>query len=668
MKKSNRSIILAVIISVVFAFFTYRLAQMQLIEGESYLETAEKMTVKNVTITAARGEIRDRYGRALATNTVSYDVIFDKAFLPDEKLNSTIEKLITLLGKADEEWIDNLPITESEPFEFTDEETAVLVMKSKLGLNTYATVQNCLDEMTERFELEGYSGDIKRKIMGIRYEMLRKEYSYNNNYVFAEDVSEHTIAIVKENNFILQGVDINVSSKREYLSGTSMPHIIGTISSIYDGEYADLKEKGYKMSDKIGRSGIEKYFEDELKGVDGTKMIEQNSSGAVVSTTITDEPINGNTVKLTIDQKFQEDCQNLLEKYIKLQQEEQMNDTGYDCNAGAVVVMNTNTGEVISAATYPSYDMETYYNDYKSLESDTKNTPLFNRAISGAYRPGSTFKPAVALAGLASGTITNESMVNCQQEYTYFEDHVYTCLDYHSYLNVVSGLRESCNIFFYDVGRRVGIGTLNQYCEQLGLGVSTGIEIPENIGVLDGYTYRKKIGLPWYIGDVVQCSIGQGENKFSPLQLASYISTIANDGVRYSEHIIKEIDNYDGTKTISKTLPEILNVLDIGAQDVASVKQGMYQVVHDGTGKVVFDGFHIDVAGKTGTAQVGGGSENTLFVSFAPYEDPEITVVTVLEHGGFSRVNCYLAREIYEAYYKYRGTEYKSSETGILLN
>lgn len=668
MKKSNRSIILGVIIFVVFALFTYRLAQMQLIEGESYLETAEKMTVKNVTITAARGEIRDRYGRALATNRISYEVIFDKAFLPDEKLNSTIEKLITLLEKSEEEWIDRLPISKSEPFEFTNDETAVSAMKKKLGLNNYATVENCIDEMTERFELEGYNTDIKRKLMGVRYEMLRMDYSYNNNYVFAEDVSENTIAIVKENNFVLQGVDISVSSEREYLSGTSMPHIIGTISPIYDGEYETLKAKGYKMSDQIGRSGIEKYFEDELKGVDGTKLIEQNSSGAVVSTTITEEPKNGNTVMLTVDQKFQEKCQNLLEKYIKLQQEEQMNDTGYDCNAGAVAVINTNTGDVLAAATYPSYDMETYYSDYKSLNDDTKNTPLFNRAINGAYRPGSTFKPAVALAGLANGTITKESMVTCKQEYTYFEDQTYTCLDYHSHMNVVSGLRESCNIFFYDVGRRVGIGTLNQYCEQLGLGVGTGIEIPENTGVLDGYTYRKENGLQWYIGDVVQCSIGQGENKFSPLQLASYVSTIANNGVRYSEHIIKEINNYDCSKTITKTLPEILNVVDISATDAASVKQGMYQVVHDGTGKIVFDGFHIDVAGKTGTAQVGRGSEDTLFISFAPYDDPEIAVVTVLEHGGFSRVNCYLTREIYEAYYEYRGEEYKTSETGALLN
>jgi penicillin-binding protein 2 len=667
MKKSNRLFILGTIIFLLFVFFSYQLARLQLVEGKKYLEQAERLTTSTKSIEAARGEILDCYGRKLASNRVAYSVVLERNLLSDSMINHTIEKLIEVFEENGGEWYDTMPITENEPYKFTDNDFAVKRMQKKLNLNHYATVENCIDEMNEEFELQDYSGMLKRKIMGVRYEMLKNDYFATNNYTFADDVSSEIVAIIEENNFLFQGVDIRVIAERKYMKGTAVSHLLGVVGPIYQEEYDELKKKGYAMNDEIGKSGIEKAYEDELRGTDGVLAVEKNPSGEIVKETVAEEPHNGNSVMLSIDSKFQQKCQDILEKYIKIQQNERWNGTGYDACAGVAVVANVKTGAIIAAANYPSYDIETYLKDYDSLLKD-KNTPLFNRAINGTYRPGSTFKPAVAIAGLATGTITGESGVNCQKYYKYYEDHTYTCLEYHGYLNVVGGLRESCNIFFYDVGRRVGINTLNKYCKSLGLGQPTGIELPEAAGILDGYNYRLEKGLKWYVGDVVQCSIGQGENMFTPLQLTSYVSTIANNGVRHNLSLVKNVSTYDGKTILNKTLPTIAEVMDVPVDDFDLVHKGMYQVTHYGTGREVFADFYVDVAGKTGTSQIGKGSENTLFISYGPYEEPEIAVVVIIEHGGFSRLNCYAAQEIYEAYYSYNGETYKSAPAGELLS
>lgn len=664
---SKRLFILGTLVFIIFAAFCYRLAVIQIKDGSKYVEMTKSVNSKTVTINAARGEILDCFGRKLAANKTTYSVVFDKMYMPDSEVNSTIEKLIRLFEEQDEEWIDKLPITDSEPYAYTDDKDGITSLHSTLKLNYYAIAQNCVDEMMEKYDLKDYPQELARKIMGVRYEMDRKEFSFVTNYTFADDIGEKTVAIIKENSNKLNGVTISVVADREYTTGSVMPHITGVVGPIYAEEYSSLKEKGYKLNDIIGKNGIEKVFEDELKGTDGEEVISESADGEIIDSTVIKQPVNGNTVKLTIDSRLQKETQDILKKWIDYQSKNRLNDTGGDCNAGTAVVVNVKTGAVLAAANYPSYDVNDYLTDYDKL-SKAENTPLFDRALNGIYRPGSTFKPAVAIAGLASGTINTGSTVTCKQEYTYYKDHTYTCLGYHGPLSVEGALRESCNIFFYDVGRRVGITALNDYCRQLGLGEPTGLELPNANGILDGYNYRKNNNMVWYIGDVVQCSIGQGENMFSPLQLASYCATIANKGTRYKSYILDSVSNYNSTKTISETEPSVAyNIDDVSESAFDAVWRGMNQVTHAGTGKEVFGKFFVNVSGKTGTSQLGKGSENTLFISFAPYDDPEIAVCVVLEHGGFSRVNCFAAADIYKAYYSYSGEKYSYDNVNTLL-
>lgn len=619
------------------------------------------------SVSAARGEIYDRYGRELVINADSYNIIFNRLYLKDSELNETIMRLVGLLTETGEEWKDNCPLSVQAPYELIDTTSiSPASMISELGLAHYATAQNCWDAMVEKFGLQEYDDVTKRKIMGIRLTMLVADYSDAIPYTFAENISLDTVTKIEESSYLLPGVETEVDTTRQYVSGTIATHILGNIGSIYAEEWDELKEKGYSYDDHIGKSGIEKACEDDLRGKNGVRTTIRDSSGNVVSSEITTPPQAGNSVVLTIDRNLQQVAQDSLKSLID---ERQATDSGKYANAGSVVVYKVSTGEVLAAVTYPSYDMETYNKDYSSLLNDSR-LPLFNRAFSGVYAPGSTFKAATASIGLQLGEITPDETIFCKKYYTYYEDYQPTCMHYDGDVNVVDAIKVSCNYFFYETGRRIGITKLNEYCKKYGLGVKTGLEIDEASGVLAGKEYREAVGSYWTDGDTLQAAIGQSDNGFTPIQLAVYTGTLANGGTRYRAHLVKEVCDYNMDSVVRNVEPEAIESTGISQSVYDVVKKGMLSVTTDGTAASVFSDYPIQVGGKTGTATVydkGVEYNNGIFIAFAPYENPEIAVVTVVEKGGYGSGCTKTAQDIFDAYFFYQGETYTGQNAGILM-
>lgn len=635
----------------------------QIVNGDEYETAAIQYTASSVSITAARGEIVDRYGRQIVGNRMGYSIIFNKNDMPTDQTNEIIWHLTRILSEQGEEWIDNCPIeiSASGTASFVEgEDSLISKMKTALNLQSYASAQNCLDTMNEKYEVGNLDAVTARTIMGVRLNMDYMNYSTANAYTFAEDISLETMQMILENSAVLPGVEVSVVPIREYADGTIAPHLIGTTGPIYAEEWEELKAQGYSITASVGKFGIESIFESYLKGTNGVKKIERED-GKIVYEEITRDAVPGNTVVLTIDSELQKVAQESMETTIKAIQARGVASgrerNGADANAGACVVINCRTFEVLAAVTYPSYDLTRYNQDYSELLA-TDGSPLFNRVLQGTYAPGSTFKPAVALAGLQAGTITKNTKIECTGYY-YLEDYDFglTCLHVHGALNVSQAIEQSCNVFFYYTGYNLGITDLNDYCRQLGLGVATGVGMGEAVGVLAGREEREAQELGWYPADTLTASIGQNDNKFTPMQLACYVATIANGGTRYEARLIKTVKSYDMTETIIEDTsddPTILNKLNVDSQIIRVVKEGMLAVTEaeGGTASTAFADYSIKVGGKTGTADTTKtATANALFIAFAPYDEPEIAIAIVGERCGYGSYMAPVARDILDYYF-----------------
>ncbi len=658
----GRQIALYCILGAVFVLFFCTLVKIQIVDAEQY-SAAGSISSRTSAIKATRGEILDRNGNPLVTNRQGNSVVFESANFPttDDERNALIYSLIRLFEINGEEWIDNLPIIMQPNGAFTyaqDREYDIAVMKGRdlLNLNSYATPQNCMDALISMFHLEDYKPADARSIASVRYEMMRLAFSPAYPYTFAQDVSTKLVAKIKENSAYYRGVTAEIESYREYADGTIAPHILGIVGAISAEEYAELKDKGYGMNDVIGKSGLESAEEDYLRGVDGKRQISTNADGSKTSTVI-EQPRQGNTIITTIDSHLQKVVQDSLERTL--------NSISKPIpSAGAAVVLKVNTGEVLASATYPSYDNNTYNEDYEKLASMTDSHPLYNRALLSTYEPGSTIKMSVALAALEEGVITEETRVFCGGKYNYLGQD-FKCEQAHttSYQNVITALCESCNCFFYDCGKNLGYAKINEYRTILGLAQRTGIELSEAVGSMDSPEYRASLNQPWYAGYNVQTAIGQG-NLFTPIQLANYCAIIANGGTRYSLHFIKSVKSYDYAETVLEKVPEVLGKAGFKPENIDIVKRGMYRFCKVGYGAKYFRDLPVDVAGKTGTSQANWtGSDgrrvrinNAFFVSFAPYDDPEIALCVMGEGVSTSTSLLPIAADIYDYYFSTGGS------------
>lgn len=630
----------------------FRLFSLQIVKGEDYAQASMKRLVKTVPLKAQRGEILDRYGRVIVSSQITYNLEISQYKKDKKWVNDTVYSLILLMEKEDQEYMENLPVTEA-PYSYTLSEEDTKKYLKKMELDTSLSAEECIKELKERYQIsDEIPQNYLRKVIAVRAEMEQREFSQNNTFVFAENVNMNVVTVIKENDKSYPGVNVMTSYNRLYPEKVS-PHVLGRVGLIYKEEYDKLKDLGYGYTDIIGKEGIEKVFDLELKGKDGVLKVEQNELGKITDTEVLKTAEPGNDIILTIDLNLQKRAESALKDVIY-----NLRQTIHDVGGGAITVVDIHTGEILAIASYPDYDIETFLEDY---DKNYKNPlmPFWNRAISGTYEPGSTFKILTSLAVLEEGIISTSEQIYDQGKYTYWKDYQPTCHVYpgnHGYVNVSDAIKVSCNYYFYETGRKLGIEKLNEYAKKVGLGEYTGIEIPgEEKGIVAGPEYRKKIDSVWYPGDTLQASIGQSDNLFTPLQLSNYIATVVNGGTRYEAHLLYKIKNYT-TGEITEVQPKVVEQIEIQPQNYKAIMEGMRSVTEDGTASNVFQDFPIAVGGKTGTAEV-PGTNNGLFVAFAPYENPKIAISVVVEHGAHGNSIAPAAREVIEEYFKNAQTE-----------
>ncbi len=663
-KHSVRGIVAISLFMVVFVVFLGALFKIQVIDGEKYAAAGNAISVKTVKVEGARGEILDRNGSPLVTNRQGNSIIFDYAYFPsakeNDKRNQIIKALIELFEAEGLEWIDNLPITyENGQFAFLqDEESAVDSLREDLELNAYATAQNCMDALVEKYSLEQYDAASARKIASVRYEMRRIAFSYSSPYTFANDVPVEIVAKIKENSNFFIGVDVEITAYREYSDGTLLPHILGRVGLISAEEYAEKKEAGesYALNATIGKDGIEGAMESYLRGSTGIKTISTDADGNV-TTDYEIEPTQGNTVVLTIDKKLQEVAKNALSTGLEALREDSLVDP-----AGAIIIQDVNNGEILASYSHPGYDISTFSQDYSEL-SQMSNAPLWNRALMSTYSPGSTFKPCTATAALEEGIITSDTYFRCTRIYTYL-DHDFQCLQQHDKLtmNVVSAINESCNIFFYNVAEKTNIETINEYASIYGLGAKTGVELPEATGTLDSPEYRATLNQTWQPGFTLQNAIGNGGSMFSPIQLVNYCATIANGGTRYRPHFVKTVKTADYSQTVLENGAEVVLETGFSKSTLRTVQQGMIQVGTIGYCANAFKNLPVTAAAKTGTSQVDRTingvkvtTNNGFLITYAPADNPQIAICIAAEGAGSGSSLAPIAAKVYDYYFNEMG-------------
>ena len=667
----RRMMLLIAAAAVIIGLYGFRLIFLQLVNGDSFTAQATNTTDYKFTVTAARGDIVDSKGERIASSTTGYSVVLNKLLMGDEDLDTMLQKIVGLLGKNGESWNDSLLIGQPDAagrYEFTAasdnaaEQKALAAMKDNLGLQQYATADDVMEKLVEDYDLADFSLYWQRVLSGIHYEMQLQAFSNVNNFVMAENVSEATVATIKENSLSLPGVEIVETSTRSYEQGTVLPHVLGRVGKITAEKWKvtdengqvtyPLKEKGYNMNDIIGISGLESAYEDELRGKDGVETITRNSDGVIVNTALTTVPEPGHTVQLTIDSEFQKAVDQALAKNV-----EWIKNTYADskqANAGAVVVIDVKTGGVLAASNYPSFDQNLYAAQYSEYSAD-ENMPLFNRALQGLYTPGSTYKPSVAVAGLDTGLLNRNSTVNCTRVYTYYKDYRPRCAQHghgNGPIDVINAIKWSCNIFFYDVGRRLTSDVYDAYAYKLGLGQRTGVEVSEALGHLttkNDSNYTESLD--------IQAAIGQGNTAVTPIQLATYAATLANRGTRYRTHFVKAILDSNTGETLQETQPEVMDVVEDKGETFDLVREGMKGVAQTIPALAAYP---YTIACKTGSPQRSEGYyvgstykhyTNAAMIAYGPAEDPEIAIGVVVEYGGAGARTGQLVADIFNAYY-----------------
>lgn len=684
--KSDRLILLSVLLLILLCVYFVFLYKLQIIEGDAYLEQSANSIASVEQVTAARGNILDRYGRVLVSNQPSYNITINEhqLFYETGDPNAQILALTSMVESYGGIYTDTLPITKVPPFEYTemtDSQKSMLdaYFKDK-NLSENTTALELLSYMRSRYKIDNnYTAEQSRTIAGVRYE-INARYSKNYNtadYVFVKDADMKLITAMLENN--LKGVNVQTTYVRKY-STAYAAHLLGYTGMISSEEYKKYQSLNYSMNALVGKDGAEFAFESYLHGQDGTATITSTADGTVTNTVYTKEPKPGDQVYLTIDETLQEASENALAKGIEQlkadkAKEDAKNGTTPDKNdknnqitGGAVVVVDVKTGEPLAIASWPTYDLTTLSENFTKLSKDDSN-PMFDRALMGTYAPGSTFKPCTAIAALTEGVINTTKTIVCNGVFTKYANTGYApkCWIYSSYglthgaENVTTAIRDSCNIFFYTVGDELGIKKLDKYAAEFGLGESTGIELTESKGnMADPETHKDIQGVDWYNGDTVQAAIGQSDSLFSPLQIAEYCAAVANGGTRRTASILKTVRTYDYGTTVYTRDKEVLSTVNSPDYNWKAVQQGMYLVANhpNGTAYATFHDYKVKVAAKTGTAQKGSGiSNNGVFMCYAPFDDPQVAIAVVVEHSGAGASLGPIAKDILDAYFSGQTTQ-----------
>ncbi len=669
--------IINILVYLIGIILIVQLFNLQIVHGESYREQSNTRLSRTSIIKAARGSILDRSGNELAGVKTENNIEIYKTNISDDELNKSVLNLVELLNKYQIGYDDTFPI-KINPFEFTISGDELTNWKKKYKIAEDATAEESFYKFKNKYEITNDNVEEIRKIISIRYIITTTGYSATKSITIATNVNEEVVAQISERNSDFPGVSISTNAARTYLAGNLAAHVIGYTGKIKEDEYNANKDI-YNIDDIIGKTGIEYVFEKYLKGTDGEKQVEMSVDGTITGETVAKNAIAGSDVVLTIDSNLQKVTQDSLENCINKIRSGGFAQT-YDAQGGAAVVMNVNTGEVLATASYPTFEPQWFVGgisqeNWAYLRDDSRH-PQLNKTIQSTYEPGSTFKMVTAIAGLETGAITTKERINDTGVYRKYNME-WKCWYYtsyhrgHGYQNVTQALQHSCNYFFYETGDRMGIDNLSKYALHFGLGKKTGIELPnEKEGaVASRETYAKlrnggRIGP----GDVLNASIGQGDNNFTPMQIAKYISSIANGGTVVKPTIVKSILNSDGTEVAKDEIIQYTNEklgysdtddgIAISQESVNVAKEGMRMAASEagGTAYNIFKGFNQEVAGKTGSAEAGkdkNGNDlvNAWFVCFAPYEKPEVAVVVMIENGGHGNYAAEVARDVLTQYF-----------------
>ena len=703
---------LVAVLAAVLIGFGYVLYDLQIVHGAEYRERSQRKIAQTETVEAARGSLLDRYGRELVTNRTSYNVALETSRMGEDK-NAVLLELLDICREQEVEWTDTLPVSAQAPYVFTLDtasdltvtrlqklcaqlkwtdliptEDEIAAMRPAPAETAPArdeeaeetlpaepkapavSAQPLLDKMKEYFGLdETLPNQEARGLLGVLYELaLRSKGITTVSYVFAKDVDIQFITAVKEAG--LAGVRIDTKSVRQYRTPYAA-HLLGRVGLMDETEQAYYRTLGYDGDESVGKEGVEQAFESWLKGTDGKKAVETNTEGKVISETYKEEPVPGGHVALTLDIRLQEVAERALADGIAGLKSE-------DTQGGALVAIDVSDGGVLAMASYPTYDRTTIYSDNEAYNAALNDPlkPFYNRALLGQYAPGSTFKMVTAVGGLEEDIIEPSTEIRDTGRYMYYAPSYTPMCGYyrqyggtHGNENVSEAIRDSCNIFFYDVGRRLGIDRLDQYARMFGLGESTGIELKENTGMVAGPDASKRLEQTWYEGQTLAAAIGQDNNQFTPLQLANYIATLVNGGTHYSAHLLKSVKSYDYSEVLYEREPEVLDTIEIAPENLNAVLEGMRLVAAEGgTTYRFFKDLPVTVGAKTGSAQVSSTTEsNAVFVCFAPYEDPEIALAVVVEKGGSGMELAAIAADVLEYYFSTgTGLEAAAKENTLL--
>ncbi len=697
--KPGRLAALALIAALLLSVYMYFLYQLMIVRGEEYYNRANELSVTKRTVTAARGNILDRYGRVLVSNAECYNLKIDtdKLFANDDP-NSVILELVQMVRSYGDEYTDDLPITFEPPFEYDENMTAIQrtmleAYYKRQNLDPNCSAVELMSYMRTRYNIDNsYSAAEMRLIAGVRYS-INVRYAINTaDYVFVEDASMSLISSIMENKLV--GIEVKRAYIRQY-STDYAAHILGYVGLMTQEEFEKYSLLDYSTDAMVGKDGIEYAFENYLHGQDGEVEETRNAQGTILATVYTKDPVPGNHIYLTIDSVLQEQTERILgngveilKKNIAQKRAEGLARGDYNADlkdnitGASAVVVNVKDGSPLALASWPTYNVSRIIEDYQDLLV-AENAPLFNRALLGTYAPGSTFKPCTAIASLTKGIINTEKKIKCQGVYTRYaaEGYAPECWIWnanknehltHPEENVTTAIRDSCNYFFYTLGNDLGVDDMGEFAAAFGLGQFSGIELVEAKGNMSNRAnHQDYAGSEWRIGDTLQAAIGQSDSVFTPIQMAEYCATVANGGTRYSASIIKTIRNYDYSEKLYEREKKVMSTVETADYNWDAVHEGMWMVLNDYTNETnanIWVPCAWRCAGKTGTAQKGEGIQNDgIFMCYGPYKDPEVAIFVVVERGGAGADVQFIARQIMDAYITIRGYSDTSEPEMTLL-
>ena len=693
-----RARILLGLFAFIMLLYAMRLFNLQIISTDGNTDNTTYYTTVT-TVRAARGDILDRNGKVLVGNRASYDLVFNHFVI--KSADNRNEYLYTLLKKCEElgvEHQDHLPVTTTRPFEYTlsDYSTAwqgyYQNYMSDRSWDPDVTAPLLIEKMRELYKIPAeWTEEEARAVIGLRYEFDLRGVTKLPSYVFISDVDSENLAAILELN--TPGLMVESSTVREYHT-TYGAHILGYMGAMTDAEWQENQKLGYSMDADVGKSGFEQAFETYLHGIDGQRLDKVTKEGTIVSQQYLEgkEPVAGNNVETTIDIDLQKVAEDALAKRMKEITDPNINTggegEGIDAQGAAVVVMKVKTGEILACASYPTFNLATMKEDWDAINSDDLK-PLFNRAFGATYAPGSTYKMCTLVAAMenvygptnpkagqpiyAPGETIYDTGVFSHDD---FPDFHPTCLFYsssygsHGDLTAQDALKVSCNLFFYELGYRMTIGMMDETAKGFGLGEPTGIELTEKVGwraneASKKASYKNSADAAWNGGDRVLCAIGQSENRFTPLQLAVYTCTLANQGTRYRATFLNRVTSSDYRTLVYSNSPEVVSKMNISDTTYNTYVDGMRRVVTmiGGTATTCFGGpkdedntqwpSKITVCAKTGTAQhSSGGSDHGVFVCFAPMDDPQVAIAIFGEKTAHGSSMAPVAEPILKAYFE----------------